>query len=153
MIDAITDFFVSKLVGEIYQLAREQLEGNLTSERDDLLIRLNSIEEKADMQLLAPLKAGLTFLRLHKLDSAIDELVRAEATDGDAAVAKFWLGVALIMNGQEAAALQFLRSSVVLNPFLSGSLMLPSSQSTSPEHPPFQKTTFHVWKTALLGVP
>lgn len=83
-----------------------------------LLAQMEGVAAAADRQLLLPLKAGLTFLRLGDHRLAVEELVRAQAADEYAAVASFWLAVALAVTGREDNARHHLRAALALNPFL-----------------------------------
>lgn len=82
MINKVIEFLAKKLLDEFYKKIKDNYRTELTSETKVLLTQLDSIDEKIDRQLASPLKAGLTFFRLNRIQDAITELVRAESILG-----------------------------------------------------------------------
>ena len=120
MWDIILETIASKLLDEFAERLKEKLDDRLQTEFELLDTRLSNIERNIEKQLAMHLKAGFNFLRLGQPKEAFDEFVRAEATDADAVVAKFWLSVMAFRKGQQAFALNKLKEAIHLNPFILG---------------------------------
>lgn len=117
----VASYLVSKVADEVYDVLKGRLSGEITAVGDRLgqiEERLSRLDLKLDQQLMAPLRAGLTFLKLGQLEKAVDQFVHADAVEPDSAVAKFWLGISLISTGKDKAGRDFLLSAIELNPFV-----------------------------------
>ncbi len=123
MMEQVLTYLAKKVFDELCTRLKEGLKADLAAQAQLLVDRLDRIEEKIDRQLALPLKAGVTFLRLGKLEEAITELVRAESADAYSSVAKLWLGVALLSDGNATAALGYIEHAILLNPFVASQIV------------------------------
>ena len=114
MLDAVLGYILNKVADESYTELLKELSASIDATQQ-VKERLGEIDEKMDMQMLAPLRAGLTFLRLGAIDRAIEELVMATSVDPDSAVSNFWLGMLLQSTGRPKGR-EFLEASLTLNP-------------------------------------
>ena len=118
---AVASYLVSKVADEVYDRLRGRLSGEIAAVGDRLEQiegKLSQLDTKVDQQLMAPLRAGLTFLKLGQPEKAVDQLVHAHAVEPDSPVARFWLGICLIGTGKNKEGKDFLLSAIELNPFV-----------------------------------
>jgi hypothetical protein len=119
--NAILGSVASKLVDKTAHEFRRAVQSELQTVEARLGLILESIrdvENKVERLLAIPLKAALTHIRCGAYEKALDKLVEAEAADNRSALAKFWLGVMLSINGKKDLALEKVCESLYLNPFI-----------------------------------
>jgi len=132
MINPVLEFIASKITGEVLDHVIDSFRQRLDAENSLLLDRLAALDAKVDAQLLAPLRAGLRFLQLGKIENALEEFVRAEANDPYAACSKLCLGLTLLEMGHTDGC-RVILESLELNPYLMEGLIPPESlPSVSP---------------------
>ena len=143
IIEAALEYIVTKIGDEIYDRVRQRLSDPFDAVTGRLISSLDRLEARADQQMLAPLRAGMTFLRLSDPDSAVREFIRAEATDPDSPVSKWWLGLTLLLVGR-AEGRGYLRQALERNPRIPLAL-LPASNATLPNF----STATTAWEMSL----
>lgn len=111
--------------------------------------RLAALDAKVDAQLLAPLRSGLTFLRLGNLDDALVEFVRAQAVDPYAPSSALCLGLLLQRMGRSAEGKRFVDESIHLNPYIVDGLI--PEASLEPGLSLFMsRPSRQIWRISLL---
>lgn len=143
MIEAALEYFATKLADEVYDRLRKRLSDPFDAVTGRLISSLDRLEARADQQMLAPLRAGMTFLRLSDPQSAVKEFVRAEATDPDSPVSKWWLGLTLLLVGREEGK-DYLRQALECNPRIPLALLPMSGVA-----PPNSSTATTAWEIPL----
>jgi len=144
MLEVLLHAIAAKVAELVYDDARAIIYPSLSDGLATFSDNLEQIADNVERQMLAPLRAGLTFVQLNEWEKARDEFIRAAATDEDSAVAKAWLGIALTKTGRPDVGRQCLISSVRLNPFLSStySLVLPTMDASTRSPEPVSTSKF-----------
>jgi len=145
-IDFLIEALLAKLIEKAYDDVHEIVTPSITDAVARIQADLSQISDNVERQLLTPLHAGLTFASLQEWGKACDQFVFAQAADPDSPVANAALGLTLIKQGQLERGRDYLRASILTNPFLSPNCvvealnLLPSAETSffkwSLEFPP-----------------
>ena len=145
----IIEFVASKLAGLVLDKVLESFGQQMEVEHGILLGRLAALDSKVDTQLLAPLRSGLTFLRIGDIGQALTEFVHAQANDPYAAASALGLGLLLQKSGHVAEGKQFIEQAVQMNPYIMEGLI--------PQLPPapgpglsITSSGQQIWRISLL---
>ncbi len=128
---------VSILLKQVLKTAKSSLFQELRPELLKIEARLLTIHTMVEQQRAMWLKSGLSFIQLGQYGSALEDLVRAVASDDKSAVANFVLSALLARDGRNDAAKHYFTEAWMINPFcVLRFLSAPELSVTSVDGPP-----------------
>jgi tetratricopeptide (TPR) repeat protein len=122
IVSVIGSKVIDLVIGKIADRLGEQLQPQL----DLIDQRLMRMEQKVERLLAIHLNAALIYLQSGDYQNARTKLVEAVAAEPYSAVAKFWYGVTLYLNGQSDLAKDEIGKALLLNPFIGQNTKVPT---------------------------
>ena len=138
MLEKAIEIVAKKIFDEIYAVGRSAVFPEEQSIAE-VLTALDEIKEMLELQMAAPLRAGMQLARLDRWSDALPLLAQAEAVDPLSAMAKLWLSTTLVRLGRGGDALPLIRRALAINPFI-----------TDANWPKFE-APFSSWSRELLA--